>query len=72
MSSSSFYTATKMKCGVFQGPGPASGTNPPPQPFFNPQGIPPGYTPFGNPLQPGMLGQHAPPQQGQLVPKNSY
>ncbi|XP_046676648.1 fibronectin type-III domain-containing protein 3A isoform X2 [Homalodisca vitripennis] len=53
------------------GPGPAAGSNQPPQPFFTPQGLPPGYPPFGNPLQPGMLG-HVPPQQGHSPPPNFH
>lgn len=51
---------------MLQGPGPASGSNQPPQPFFTPQGLPPGYPPFGHgtTLQPGMLGHVPPSQQG--------
>lgn len=52
------------------GPGPAGGSNQPPQPFFTPQGLPPGYPPFGHgtPLQPGMLGHVPPSQQGHSPP----
>ncbi|XP_054283686.1 fibronectin type-III domain-containing protein 3a isoform X2 [Macrosteles quadrilineatus] len=52
------------------GPGPATGSNQPPQPFFTAQGIPPGYPPYG-PLQPGMLGP-LPPQQGHSPPPNFH
>ncbi|XP_075212988.1 miles to go isoform X2 [Lycorma delicatula] len=52
------------------GPGPASGSNQPHQPFFPPQGLPHGYPPFGHgtPLQPGLLGHVHPSQQGHSPP----
>jgi hypothetical protein len=56
-------------CIIFQGPGPGTSTNQPPQPFFAPQGLPPGYPPphfgHGSAMQPGVMG-HVPPsaQQG--------
>ncbi|XP_022188761.2 fibronectin type-III domain-containing protein 3A isoform X2 [Nilaparvata lugens] len=52
------------------GPGPASGSNQPHQPFFAPQGLPPGYPPFGHgaPLQPGLLSHVHPNQQGHSPP----
>jgi len=56
----------------FQGPGPGTSTNQPPQPFFAPQGLPPGYPPphfgHGSPMQPGVMGHVPPPaQQGKLI-----
>nr|CAD7423352.1 unnamed protein product [Timema monikensis] len=46
-----------------KGPGPGAGSNQPPQPFFAPGGLPPGYPPphfsHGNPMQPGVMG-HVP------------
>ncbi|XP_023720890.1 fibronectin type-III domain-containing protein 3A isoform X3 [Cryptotermes secundus] len=55
------------------GPGPGTSTNQPPQPFFAPQGLPPGYPPphfgHGSAMQPGVMG-HVPPsaQQGHSPP----
>ncbi|KAL0274067.1 UNVERIFIED_CONTAM: hypothetical protein PYX00_006584 [Menopon gallinae] len=50
---------------VFQAPGPASGSNQPPQPFFAAQ-MPPYPPPHFAPLQPGVLGGagHSPPPSG--------
>ncbi|XP_021928755.1 fibronectin type-III domain-containing protein 3A isoform X2 [Zootermopsis nevadensis] len=46
------------------GPGPGTSTNQPPQPFFAPQGLPPGYHfGHGSPMQPGVMGHGPPPTQ---------
>jgi len=55
------------------GPGPGTSTNQPPQPFFAPQGLPPGYPPphfgHGSAMQPGVMGHVPPPaQQGHSPP----
>jgi hypothetical protein len=59
-------------CIYFQGPGTGTNTNQPPQPFFAPQGLPPGYPPphfgHGSPIQPGVMGHVPPPaQQGKCL-----
>ncbi|PSN41619.1 hypothetical protein C0J52_17774, partial [Blattella germanica] len=59
------------------GPGPGTSTNQPPQPFFAPQGLPPGYPPphfgHGNPMQPGVMGHVPPPaQQGHSPPPHNF
>lgn len=53
-----------------QAAGPGTSTSQPPQPFYAPQGLPPGFHPshFGNPLQAGVMAHVPPPsaaaQQG--------
>lgn len=58
-------TITNVDFTFFQAPGPASGSNQPPQPFFAAQ-MPPYPPPHFAPLQPGVLGGagHSPPPSG--------
>nr|CAD7591808.1 unnamed protein product [Timema genevievae] len=57
------YASYLFSCHIDTGPGPGAGSNQPPQPFFAPGGLPPGYPPphfsHGNPMQPGVMG-HVP------------